>query len=89
MAAKSFPQTILMIIKVVSGIARESGNRQVYEIKRVSPMSVESLPLKKKGAKIKESLQKLLKTHIEKMSSFGSVQKLLKTKLVKDFLRLC
>ena len=44
---------------------------------------------KKRGAKIKDSLQKLLKTHVEKMSAFGSEQKLLKTKPVKNILRLC
>jgi hypothetical protein len=30
---------------------------------------------KKGGTKIKDSLQKLLKTHVEKMSAFGSEQK--------------
>ena len=44
---------------------------------------------KKRGEKIKDSLQKLLKTDVEKMSAFGSEQKLLKTKLVKNILRLC
>ena len=38
---------------------------------------------------MKVCLQKLLKTHIEKMSDFGLVQKLLKINPVKDFLRIC
>ena len=46
--------------------------------------------LRKKGDSIlKVRLQKLLKTHIEKMSLFGSEQKLLKNKLVKNFLKVC
>ncbi len=44
----------------------------------------------KKGGLIFEvSLQKLLKTHVEKMSTFWSEQKLLKTEQVRDFLKLC
>jgi hypothetical protein len=46
-------------------------------------------PPKKGEEKIKDSLQKLLKTHLEKMSAFGSEQKLLKTQPVRDFLKLC
>ena len=46
--------------------------------------------LRKKGDSIlKVRLQKLLKTHIEKMSLLGSEQKLLKNKLVKNFLKVC
>jgi len=46
--------------------------------------------LEEKGESIlKVCLQKLLKTHVEKMSLFRNEQKLLKNKLVKNFLKVC
>jgi hypothetical protein len=38
---------------------------------------------------MKVSLQKLLKTHVEKMSAFSLVQKLMKTNVLIVFLRIC
>jgi len=55
---------------------------QVIEIKQVNF----SLPFwreKKRGLNLKVSLQKLLKTHVEKMSASGSEQKLQKTSKLK------
>jgi len=44
---------------------------------------------KKRESILRVCLQKLLKTRIEKMSVLGAVQKLMKNKLVKNFLRIC
>jgi len=62
----------------------------------IKPLNLNSLAVRfgaklgKKGDSIlKVCLQKLLKTHVEKMSFLGSEQKLLKNKLVKNFLKVC
>jgi len=62
----------------------------------IKPLNLNSLAvrfgakLRKKGDSIlKVCLQKLLKTHVEKMSFLESEQKLLKNKLVKNFLKVC
>ena len=51
---------------------------QVIEIKQVN-FCLGRLREKKWGSILKVSLQKLMKTHIEKMSTFVPVQKLMKT----------
>jgi hypothetical protein len=38
---------------------------------------------------MKVSLQKLMKTNVEKMSAFSLVQKLMKTNVLIAFLRIC
>ena len=83
----SFPQTMLMIIKVLSVMARFWIGFQVIEIKQVN-FCLATVARKKGGLNLKVSLQKLLKTNVEKMSAFGPEQKLLKTKPVKVFLKL-
>ena len=45
--------------------------------------SLRRLSGKKGGLNLKVCLQKLMKTHIEKMSTFGPEQKLLKTQRLK------
>jgi hypothetical protein len=60
---------------------------QVIEITQIN-FSVCRSPGKKRGLNLRVSLQKLLKTHIERMSTFESEQKLLKTKQVKVFLKV-
>jgi hypothetical protein len=83
----NFPQTMLMIIKALIDLPLFRVESQVIEIKYVN-FSMRRSRVKKRGSNLKVSLQKLLKTHVEKMSTFGSVQKLLKTKQVMVFLRL-
>ena len=78
---------MLMIIKTLRVMPNFRTGFQVIEIKQVNFYLRRSRE-KKRGSNLKVSLQKLLKTHVEKMSTFGSVQKLLKTKPVKVFLRL-
>ena len=84
----NFPQTMLMIIKALIDLPLFRVDSQVNEIKHVN-FSTRRSRVKKRGSNLKLSLQKLLKTHVEKMSTFGPEQKLLKTKQVKVFLRLC
>jgi len=55
---------------------------QVIEIKQVDFL-LRRLWAKKGGLNLKVSLQKLLKTHVEKMSTFGPEQKLLKKSHLK------
>jgi hypothetical protein len=71
-------------------------SESTVDYEKVKPLKLNELisgrrvPTSKKGAqKFEVSLQKLLKTHIEKMSAFGSEQKLLKTQLFKNFLKVC
>ena len=79
---------MLMINKWVSSFSLIGLNRQVIEIKWVGRSSWNGRG--KKGNSILEvCLQKLLKTHVEIMSDFSLVQKLLKRKVVKDFLKVC
>jgi len=70
---------MLLITKVVSYFPMIHGNFQVIEFKTVS-MIERREPQKKGNAFLKVCLQKLLKTHVEKMSAFWFEQKLLKTK---------
>jgi hypothetical protein len=76
-----------MIIKTLRVMPNFWAGFQVVEIKQVNFYLRRSRE-KKRGSNLKASLQKLLKTHVEKMSTFGSEQKLLKTKQVKVFLKL-
>ena len=73
---------MLMIIKALSVNAEVRIGFQVIEIKQVN-FCLRRSREKKRGSNLKVSLQKLLKTHVEKMSTFGPVQKLLKTSKLK------
>ena len=79
---------MLMIINALSVMPKFRIGFQVIEIKQVN-FSLRRSRGKKGGSILKVCLQKLLKTHVEKMSTFRPEQKLLKTKLVKVFLKLC
>jgi hypothetical protein len=85
--SQSFHQTMLMIIKAFSVMPRFWKGFQAIEIKQVK-FCLQRSRGKKGGLNLKVSLQKLLKTHIEKMSTFEPEQKLLKTQQVKVFLKL-
>ena len=76
---KSFPQTMLMIIKALRRYRMNRYFRQVVE-NAIVIFSGGRGAEKKGYANIEVCLQKLLKTHVEKMSVFESEQKLLKTK---------
>jgi len=87
-AAKSFPQSMLMINKGVSGFYENEASVQVIESKSVKFSG--SIRVEKKGDRfLGVCLQKLLKTHVEKMSVFVLVQKLLINKIDRDFLKAC
>ena len=79
---------MLMIIKALSVMPRFHVGCQVTETKQVN-FSLRRSRERKRGLILKVCLQKLLKTHVEKMSTFRPEQKLLKTKPVKVFLKLC
>jgi len=84
---KSFPQTISLIIKALNEMPRFCTDPQVIEKKEIN-FSPRWSREKKGGLNLEVSLQKLLKTRVEKMSTFGPEQKLLKTQQVKVFLKL-
>jgi hypothetical protein len=77
-----------MIINALSYIPEIPIGLQAAEIKQVN-FSPCRAARKKKDQNFEVSLQKLLKTHVEKMSTFESVQKLLITKVFKVFLKVC
>jgi hypothetical protein len=61
---------------------------QVTGFKQVSWVALDGAA-KKGNLKMKVSLQKLLKTNVERMSASRLVQKLLKKNVVIVFLRMC
>jgi hypothetical protein len=73
-----------MIIKALSDIPKTLIDSQVIEIKQVN-FSLRGSREKKGGLNLEVSLQKLLKTHVEKMSAFGPEQKLLKTRQLRFY----
>jgi len=85
---KSFPQSMLMIINGLTYILKSCS---VYKLLIQSTLSLSfgRRQEKKGNQKMKVCLQKLLKTHGEKMSDFCSEQKLLKNKQLIIFLKVC
>jgi hypothetical protein len=71
-----------MIIKAISDMSKFHVGFQVIEIKQVN-FSLRWPCEEKGGLNFGVSLQKLLKTHVEKMSTFGPEQMLLKTSQLK------